>query len=153
MNRKLTGIIAVIVSIMSIVVVTLFGVKASERETNIPVSEIMFVDRENGTKDNKIKKNLIEIELSIDELAETMELYYYVLPENATNKKVKASFEGVDYETDIKRNDAELSFVEEREGVIILDFKGITYKRFTVTITSEDSRLKNDFKNYEFNFI
>ena len=56
MNGKVISIITTFISILSIVIVVLFGLEAEKIPVNVPVQNIMFIDRKDGDETNKIKK-------------------------------------------------------------------------------------------------
>lgn len=134
MNRKITALIAAFISILSIVIVTLFGIKAGMPATSIPVEDIMFVTFEGGTTENRITERFTRIESTREELAESMELYYYIFPANATNKEIDIGFNGFENNADKDKID----FSKIREGVILVDFKGYIFEKFEIIIRSKE---------------
>ncbi len=149
MNRKITAFIMAFISILSIVIVTLFGIKAGRPIVSVPVEDIMFVDREGGTEENRITTRYTEINTTHEELEEIMELYYYVLPYNATNKGISVIFSAFN---DANENKVEKYLLNDREGVIVLDFKGCVFEMFEVTIVSKEKFTLTQKRTFSINF-
>ena len=136
MNSKVISIITTFISIISIVIVVLFGLEAERIPVNIPVQNIMFVDRKGGDETNKITKNKINIDVTED----TYTMYYCFVPYNATNRNVKIDCD----------NDGISAMITSEEGgevLIQFDLKGedVGEVKFSITITSVDGR-KSDKK-------
>lgn len=136
MNSKVISIITTFISILSIVIVVLFGLEAEKIPVNVPVQNIMFIDRKDGDETNKIKKNKLEI----DATEETYTMYYCFVPSNATNRKVKI-------DCDDTRINAMITSEEGGEILLQFDLNGedVGEVRFSITITSVDGR-KSDKK-------
>ena len=145
MNRKIIAFIATLISILSIVVVSFFGIKATEVPSSIPVEGIVFVNHEGGKYEDRVTKRLT----TLTQLEETMELHYYIFPDDATNQALQAQdhlesgFNGFDVETP-----ASVKLDANRKGVIIIDFQSRTYSKFELTIRTKDGskEAKRSFK-------
>lgn len=135
MNRKIIALVATLISILSIVVVSFFGIKATEIPSTVSVEGIVFVNREGGKYEDRVTTRLT----TLTKLEETMELYYYIYPENATNQELIAQdhleryFNGFDVETP-----ASVKLDANRKGVILIDFQSRMYSKFELTIRTKD---------------
>lgn len=133
MSRKITYIAVALISIISIAIVAFFGVVPQAEPREIPAERIMFVDRKNGTEENEIKKQSTYIDIK----GETMEVYYFISPATATDKKIKIYFEdyGIGSNITIEQVD---------DGVLSVDFHGSSLKTddmFTIKLVqSRDNR-------------
>lgn len=147
MNRKIIAFIATLISILSIVVVSFFGIKATEVPASISVEGIVFVNHEGGKYEDRATTRLS----ILTQREETMELYYYIYPEDATNQDLLAQdhleryFNGFDVETP-----ASVKLDASRKGVILIDFQSRMYSRFELTIRTKDGS-KEATKTFKYN--
>ena len=140
MSRKITIIMIMLISIVSIALVTFFGMEATKRQKVVPVEEIMFVKHRDGDENDRVTKNMTNNKVQ----EETLEVYYYIYPANATNKNISVIFDG-------KENCDKISFNSEEEGLIVIDFLGVdfTESSFRVNIASVDG---NKTASHTFSF-
>ncbi len=136
MNSKLVSIITVFISIISIVIVILFGLEAERIPVNVPVENIMFIDKKDGNENDKIKKNKINVDLN----EQTYTMYYCFVPYNASNREINIH---------CSNENITATKTSEEGGEILLQFdlngEDVGEVRFSITITSLDGR-KNDTK-------
>lgn len=138
--RKSTVIIIAIVYIVAIVIISMFGLKAKIFTEIIPVTSVECVN----TSDEKTiveqhnGKTIINIKYNGPGDPETLkgtmvQLYYRVLPDNATNKRVKYAY---------NENLTRLQFVTDENGnqLGLVLFSGIGI--FNIRIMATDGSPK-----------
>jgi len=127
MNRKLSLIVTALTVVLSIAFVVFFGIKAEASPKTIRVNEIMFVNSKGGKADDKYDLNLMEFKKG----TETMEVYYYIGPDDAADKRIHVYFDdfGVGSSLEVKPS---LS----NDCVLDIDFKGSVLENFFIRITS-----------------
>lgn len=128
-----------IISIVSVAIVTFFGMSPNNHPQTIAVQEVMFVKYRGGDESNKITRNATYL----TEQEETLDIFYYVKPMNATNKNIKVLLDG-------NEKCDNITYTLE-EGVIVIDFLGVdfTNSSFRISIYSEDG---NKTANHQFVF-
>lgn len=129
MSRKITFIMIMFISIVSIAIVTFFGMEATKRAKTIPVEEVMFVKTKNGKEEDRVSRKTTNNKVQ----EETLEVYYFIKPANATNKNISIRFDG-------NENCDKISFNSDEEGIILIDFLGVDFtdSSFRVNIASVD---------------
>lgn len=134
MNSKLVSIITVFISIFSIVIVILFGLEAERIPVNVPVENIMFIDKKDGNENDKIKNNMINVDLN----EQTYTMYYCFVPYNASNREISIY---------CSNENITATKTSEEGGEILLQFdlngEDVGEVRFLITITSLDGRKKD----------
>lgn len=139
MSRKVTIIMILIISIVSVAIVTFFGISPNNHPQTIAVEEVMFVKYKGADENDRVKRNATYYTVQ----EETLEIYYYVKPANATNKKINVLLDG-------NEKCDNITYALE-EGIIIIDFLGEDFSnsRFRVSIFTEDG---NKTANHQFVF-
>ena len=142
MSRKITYIMLVLIAIASIAIVAFFGIAADNRAQTIPVEEVLFVQFEGGNAENKAKRNLTSIKEPVD----TLEIYFFVAPENATNRQIDVRLGG-------NPNCDKIAVSQPREGVVLLDFLGEDFggQAFEVTLDTQDGH-HTSIRTYSFDY-
>lgn len=126
MKRKLSVIVTALTSIVSISLVALLGIRASDPPQTIRVERLAFINEEG----EEITRKRVNYTSGV----ETMEVKYKVFPENATNQEVFVLFD--DYGED---SGVECLPSLTHPGVIDIDFKGQLLETFLITIISADT--------------
>ena len=139
MSRKITIIMIIIISIVSVAIVTFFGISPNNHPQTIAVEEVMFVKYRGSGEEEKITRRATYL----TEQEETLEIYYFVKPMNATNKNINVVLDG-------NEKCDNITYALE-DGVIIIDFLGVDFTNsgFRVSIFSEDG---NKTANHQYVF-
>lgn len=130
MSKKISLIVTIFTVILSIALVTFFGLKAQDIPKTVRVQEVMFVTEKGGNEAQKYKRTVMPFEKG----TETFEIYYFIAPADASNKEISITCDDYDEHSNIECRKS-LS----QEGVIDVDLKGSALNQFSIRITSLDN--------------